>query len=255
MPRGSDDQSEFSLYETQFEVVRADTPALLDRVYRLRYQVYCVENAFEDPAQNLGGREIDIDDDRAAHILLIHRESGEAAGTARVIFPDKRRERLLPVEHALEPTAVHCFRDFPLQSTGEISRFAVSKAFRRRRGEIRHADNGFSPDTETAALPDRRIMPFITFGLLRGVLAICLERGLSHVTALMEPPLLRLLKRFALEFQPLGDLVEHHGLRQPCIALVHDLVSQVRDESSPLWPHFDLELSQSANRLLRPTLA
>src|SRR5437879_4999781 len=73
------------LYTNHFDVIRADTPALLDRVYEIRYQVYCLENAFEDPAQNLGGREIDADDDRAAHVLLIHRESGEAAGTARVI--------------------------------------------------------------------------------------------------------------------------------------------------------------------------
>src|SRR3954454_20844184 len=75
------------LYTRHFDVVRADTPALLNRVYELRYQVYCVENAFEDPAESLGGREIDADDDRAVHVLLIHRESGEAAGTARVIFP------------------------------------------------------------------------------------------------------------------------------------------------------------------------
>ena len=26
-----------------FEIVRADTPALLEEVFRLRYQVYCVE--------------------------------------------------------------------------------------------------------------------------------------------------------------------------------------------------------------------
>ena len=43
------------LYTRHFDVVRADTPALLDRVYELRYQVYCLENAFENPAANLGG--------------------------------------------------------------------------------------------------------------------------------------------------------------------------------------------------------
>src|SRR5712675_2520849 len=89
------------LYTNHFDVIRADTSALLDRVYEIRYQVYCVENAFEDPAQNLDGREIDGDDDRAAHVLLIHRESGEAAGTARVIFPDQRRP--LPIARVLDP--------------------------------------------------------------------------------------------------------------------------------------------------------
>ena len=28
-----------------FEILRADTPALLEEVFRLRYQVYCVEGA------------------------------------------------------------------------------------------------------------------------------------------------------------------------------------------------------------------
>ena len=51
-------------YNAIFDVFRADTPELLDRVYRLRHQVYCVENAFEDPKLHLDGREIDADDDR-----------------------------------------------------------------------------------------------------------------------------------------------------------------------------------------------
>src|SRR3977135_1622652 len=113
------------VYTSHFDVIRADTPALLDRVYEIRYQVYCLENAFEDPAQNLGGREIDTDDDRAAHVLLIHRESGEAAGTARVIFPE--RQRPLPVERILDPGGQRLFSRLPAQTTGEISRFAVSK--------------------------------------------------------------------------------------------------------------------------------
>jgi len=29
-------------YNEYFDIVRADTPALLDEAYRLRYQVYCL---------------------------------------------------------------------------------------------------------------------------------------------------------------------------------------------------------------------
>jgi ribosomal protein L15E len=36
-------QEFLSCYRQHFEVVRADTPSLLDEAYRLRYQVYCVE--------------------------------------------------------------------------------------------------------------------------------------------------------------------------------------------------------------------
>src|SRR5438105_15192774 len=106
------------LYPNHFDVIRADTPALLDRVYEIRYQVYCLENAFEDPAQNLGGREIDGDDDRAAHVLLIHRESGEAAGTARVIFPDCSHRRPLPIERILDADGPRLFTHLPALATG-----------------------------------------------------------------------------------------------------------------------------------------
>ena len=40
-------QDFLSCYREHFEVVRASTPILLDQAYRLRYQVYCVENSYE----------------------------------------------------------------------------------------------------------------------------------------------------------------------------------------------------------------
>jgi N-acyl amino acid synthase of PEP-CTERM/exosortase system len=218
-----------TLYQSQYEVLRANSPELLDRVYRLRYQVYCIENQFEDPDQNLGGRETDCDDNRAGHVLLIHRQSGEAAGTARVIFPERSQERPLPVERVLDRDGLRAFRRLPGESTGEISRFAVSKAFRRRR-----LADGYS-GVSRLWKAEQRIMPCITFGLFCGILDICLDRGISHVSAVMEPALLRLLKRFGLHFAPVGGLIEYHGLRQPCVAPLHDLINHVRDESRLLW--------------------
>ena len=238
------------LYTNHFDVIRADTPALLDRVYEIRYQVYCLENAFEDPAQNHGGREIDTDDDRAAHVLLIHRESGEAAGTARVIFPE--RQRPLPVERILDPVGQRLFSRLPTQTTGEVSRFAVSKAFRRRRGEDRYADVG---DSAPRALAEQRVMPFITFGLLRGIVGTCLQSGLTHTTAVMEPPLIRLLKRFGLDFRSVGGLVEYHGLRQPCVARLHDLIDHARCERNSLWLYAKDEVSRHRDHSLGPVLA
>ena len=227
------------LYTRHFDVVRADTSALLDRVYEIRYQVYCVENAFEDPAENPGGREIDAEDDRAAHVLLIHRESGVAAGTARVILPDRRRP--LPIQRVLDSEGRRLFAHLPAHTVGEVSRFAVPKAFRRRRGEDRYADVGMN---EPMAAPEQRVMPFITFGLFRGIIGACLENGLSHMTAVMEAPLIRLLKRFGLDFHAFGGVVEYHGLRQPCVARVFDLVEHVRGENGKLWSYAKEEVSR-----------
>ncbi len=243
------------LYTNHFDVIRADTPVLLDRVYEIRYQVYCLENAFEDPAQNLGRREIDTDDDRAAHVLLIHLESGEAAGTARVIFPDTSRRRPLPVERVLDPDGQRLFRRLPAQTTGEISRFAISKAFRRRRSEDRYADVGLNTLSAKSSSSVKCVMPFITFGLLRGIVGTCLQSGLTHTTAVMEPPLIRLLKRFGLDFQSVGGLVEHHGVRQPCVARLHDLIEHARCERNSLWLYAKDEVSRHMDHSLGRVLA
>src|SRR5437660_11896620 len=80
-------QDFLSCYREHFEVVRASTPSLLDEVYRLRYQVYCVERRFESTADQVDGREVDIDDPRSVHVLLIHRRTGAIAGTVRAILP------------------------------------------------------------------------------------------------------------------------------------------------------------------------
>lgn len=208
-----------SLYTKHFKAIRADTRELRETVYQIRHQVYCVENPLADPVQNRDGREIDADDDRAAHVLLIHRESGEAAGTARVIFPDCRRA--LPIERILDPGGRRLFSRLPIDSMGEVSRFAVTKAFRHGRGEDRFGLG------ETGA--EQRLLPFITVGLLRDLASICLEGGLTHIAVVMEPPLVRLLTRFGLDFHPVGGLVEYHGQRQPCVARLHDLIDRERE--------------------------
>lgn len=230
------------IYQDRFHVVRADAQGLRDRVYRIRYQVYCVENPFEDPAENPDGREIDAEDERAAHILLVHRESGADAGTARVIFPDTEREQPLPIQRVLDPAGRRFFRRLPWRTTGEVSRFAVPKTFRRRLGEERHADIGWHPDAVQSWPADRRLMPFITFGLLCGVLDICLEHRLTHIAAIMEPPLIRLMRRFGLDFQFLGGPVAYHGFRQPCVARLDDLIDHARSEGNLLWQYAGAEV-------------
>jgi N-acyl amino acid synthase of PEP-CTERM/exosortase system len=121
-------QEFLSCYRQHFEVVRADTPSLLDDAYRLRYQVYCVENRYEDPGQQANGRERDVYDDRSVHSLLIHRRSGVAAGTMRVILPGTVTQDLpLPINTVTDSGLQQLLRQLPPSHTAEISRFAVSK--------------------------------------------------------------------------------------------------------------------------------
>src|SRR3974390_2579583 len=195
-------------YDRHFDVIRAATPSLVREAYRLRYQVYCVENPFEDPEQHISACESDDDDDRSIHTLLLHRRTGEIAGTSRVILPDQSRP--LPMATLLQGSDRRRF-DRSVAHTAELSRFAVTKQFRQRRGEECLGD-------ATLIETERRLMPFISLGLIRGMFGICLEHGITHLAAVMEPPLIRILHRLGLHFTPKGGIVMHHGPLQPSLA-------------------------------------
>jgi N-acyl amino acid synthase of PEP-CTERM/exosortase system len=238
-------------YEQYFKVLKAETPDLRDQAFRLRYQVYCVENPFEDPAEHRDGRETDEYDERSAHILLVHRDSGAAIGTARVILPrHDDGPGPLPIQQVLEPDHRRIFERLPLRRTAEISRFAVGKALRhhwRRKPASPH--DAQSHGTGRTAFPDlSRELPaseklltrYVTFGLLRGILDTCLEHGILHLAAVMEPALIRALARFGLDFEPIGNRVDYHGIRQPCVARLANLIERVRGHRTPLWQYLNL---------------
>lgn len=220
-------------YADHFTVVRADTPELLDEVFRLRYQVYCLENSgFESADEHQDGREQDTDDDRSIHALLMHRRTGAFAGTVRVILPSSSRP--LPIHSLLAAQDTELLSQLPpARNLAEISRFAVSKEFRRRRGEERYADADW-PDNGPSISDERRALPFITFGLLRGVLEICREQRVPWIGAVMEPALIRIFQRFGVNFERIGEPVEHHGTRWCGVARLADLVSQGRARNTPL---------------------
>ena len=209
-----------ALYDQYFSVVPANTPALLDEAYALRYQVYCVEHQFEDPARQSGQREVDAHDPHSVHAVLIYRPSGKVVGCVRLILPDLARHVGLPISSLLSQADQEHFSQFAPATTAEISRYAVSKEFRRRAGEELYPDIN-STLTSYAA---RRLAPHMSLGLIRGIARLAAEHGVTHVCAVMAPALLRLLERFGLTFERLGPPIDYHGERQPCIAAVEGLL-------------------------------
>jgi N-acyl amino acid synthase of PEP-CTERM/exosortase system len=82
---------------------------------------------------------------------------------------------------------------------------------------------------------ERRLLPHITYGLMRAVLVMSLGHNITHLCAVMPTALLRLAARFGLHFEPVGGPVEYHGLRQPCYAALDDLVAGVRAARRDVW--------------------
>ena len=211
-------------------MVRADTPALQDALFRLRYQVYCVENHFENPADFPDGRETDAWDASALHAALIHRPTDAVIGGVRLIPPGAHS---LPIRQVIGAEENRVLDVFPPQHSAEISRYTVSRIFRRRVGEKQFADSSL-PDWSSPA-EHRRILPNITLGLMRAVLGFCAERDIRYLFATMAPALLRLLDGFGLHFERLGPCVSFHGLRQPCFASYSDLLSGLRRQNADFY--------------------
>jgi N-acyl amino acid synthase of PEP-CTERM/exosortase system len=237
----TDDQRLFDLYNAYFRVVRADTDELRADVYRLRFHVYAVEHKFERPDDFPDGQEKDIFDDHSVHSLLIHRPSETIAGTVRLILPDPARSiGSLPIDHVCSDPVLGGSPELPRTCTAEVSRFAVSKSFRRRLGEAGSpsgvTEESLRAEEEKAAhMGDRRIAPHITLGLIQSLVEMSIEHGVTHWCAVMERALLRLLTKIGIHFQDAGPLVEYHGRRQPCYRNLHDLLETVKQERFDVW--------------------
>ena len=221
----------FTTYNQYFETRLAVTPHLLEEAYRLRYQVYCVENKFEDPSEHPDGLEIDAFDDHSLHSVLVHRETGRVVGTVRLILP------LLGGTATDLPIQTVCRRPLPFTyaTAAEVSRFSISKGFRRR------MTDGIYPDEKSSSrragqMPyDRRLQPFIVLGLISGLVEMSAAHGITHWCTIMMPALIRLLTRIGIHFHPLGPMVEHHGMRQPCYRNLDSLLRQVKQEKPEIW--------------------
>ena len=216
----SDPLERFNAY---FKLVSANTRALMEAAFALRYQVYCIERRFEDPAQQQGGLETDQFDRHAVHSLLFHRSIDEAIGTARLILPEARPNSL-PIQQLLKKNGLNAGDYFPSESAAEISRFAISKEFRRR---------DLGPLSAEAERERRSYLPCL--GLMQILLRQSVELGIEYWGAVMEPQLLRWMAMLGMRFQPVGPMVSHHGLRQPSYCHLPTMFREMAQTKPEFW--------------------
>lgn len=224
----------FDTFGRYFEVVPVKTDAQLLQALQLRYQVYCVETGFEDARQHPDALERDHYDARSVHSLLIYRETGQVAGTVRLVLPDPADpEAPFPVESHCGALIRRPVSGPHRQQLAEISRFCISREFKRRLAETGSPWGGAASVDER--LTQRRMIPHITVGLFTGIVRMSAEHGIRYWYAVMEPTLLRFLQRFGIHFESIGPLVNYHGERQPCFALSDQVLGNMRAECFPVW--------------------
>jgi hypothetical protein len=75
----------------------------------------------------------------------------------------------------------------------------------------------------------------LRLALVQGLVRMSAENGVTHWCAVMERSLLRLLRASAINFEPVGQMVEHHGMRQPSVCSVSTVLQQMRIEQPAIW--------------------
>jgi N-acyl amino acid synthase of PEP-CTERM/exosortase system len=213
----------YDAFLTAFRVQIADTCSLKEQSYRLRHQVYCIENEFEPRSPD--GLERDRFDCRARHALLFHRDSDLAVGTVRLILPDPEgAPGSLPI-HAVCPPDVLRAAGLPASHTAEISRFALSRA------RLRHLQDAARGEGDA-----RRVLSLACLGLLSALRHVAVEHGVTHAVAVMEPSLRRRLGMIGVSLEPLGGPVQYHGLRVPCHTRLDRFDLGLQQDRPELWP-------------------
>jgi N-acyl amino acid synthase of PEP-CTERM/exosortase system len=224
----------FEQFNSHFETVTADKPDLLSVALQIRYQVYCLENPFEKPTDHDDKFERDQFDSHSVHSLLLHRPTGDALGTVRLVLPlTAAPEESFAIQKLCCARGVKDSGLFPLKSTAEVSRFSLSREIRRTTAMKNLCGRGSTlSDTQNVL---RCSSPLMRLGLIQSLARMSIQNGITHWCAVMEPTLLRMLAAVAIRFEPIGSLVDFHGLRQPCFCNVAEVLECVKRERPAFW--------------------
>ena len=229
-----------SIFNSVFSVQLATSPETINEVFKLRYQVYCIDRPFEDPNCFADKREHDAYDPRSTHALIRHKMTGDSVAAVRLVMAGDHPEQTdFPMEgpcfHRMDQTAQEALADAPRHQIAEISRMAVSREFRRRLTEETSVSGISEPAYYSDSENGKRAMPYISLGLFCAILQMSVKHGITHWMAVMEPAQLRLLKRFGVEFDHVGPVMEYHGSRRPAFTEAASLIEGMRNRRPDVW--------------------
>lgn len=225
-------------FHRYFEVVMADTPELLKEVFKIRYQVLCMEKRLPgfEWSQYLDEQERDDYDDHSVHVILKHRPSERYIGTVRLIlFDPLQPDKPFPIElHTQIDSQLFDINNLERQHTAEISRFLVLSQFNRRRADLRDLKERRT-EAGNNAQSDRRSFPYLGLALAYGTVLLSRKNGIKNWLSVMDPALNRLLSYFGLDLDPIGPIVDYHGLRRPYFRKVADALDNMCQKNLQIW--------------------
>ena len=218
------------MFDTHFDVLLCDTTESRDWHYELRYDVYCIDRAYENASAFPDKRERDNHDAESVHFLVRNRTNGQFVASMRLVVGEPSE---LPFWH-------HCQLDKPkehaaLGKSAEISRLSIIPAYRNwrmRANEVSgNADIVRENDMGTVVELRERRYPDILVGLLRAGYHYSFASGIDHWFALQSDSLSHILLGLGFNMQPAGPLQDYRGMRRPYLSELSQFLSGVEGKS------------------------
>lgn len=228
-------QSFLSGYYDTFDIVRVDTDDMREKLFQLRYTVFCEENNCDDPANFTDRLLKEVYDEWAVHFVLVHRETGEVVGGASIVLPpDERTENVFPVQAQCDHPLIHM--ETEVRRLCEISRLFMAPKFRRRPEDGRFLPAYYEQDWGFKLLDGkldyfRRRIPYAPLGLLKAVFETALHNGVMDCVWVAESAQLQGLQSIGLSYRVLGPRLDGPVPRQPIIFNIKIALDNMREEN------------------------
>jgi N-acyl amino acid synthase of PEP-CTERM/exosortase system len=185
----------------------------LGEIYRLRYDVYCREQLLLDVERGDDGHMRDKWDESSIHIAATNTE-GAVIGGFRLVVDSPLGFPIEQHTSSLSPF----FASLSRARTVEVSHLVIAKDYRSARGF------GQLHVRATSSLAGQLQYPRLLLGLFRTMIVTCIHQGHENLIVAVHESLWRLLKRFGLEFEPMGKPIQYYGSVSPYVASIDDLL-------------------------------
>ena len=201
------------IFGRHFSVILADAEAERERVFDLRFRVFCEELGFA--MKNRNGLESDDYDNSSLHCLIHHNPSHTDVGCVRLVLPGERGGGL-PFEkfglRYVDRTLLDWRKLDPTRCC-EISRLAVLDEFRRplKVFDATANANNVSAFVERRQTPRR--MPPVALALYQAMVALTLHHQFEHTFMVGEPRLQRHLASYNITMHQISPTFEYFGQR------------------------------------------
>ena len=172
-------------FSSKFVFYTSEKEGELEEIYKIRYEVYCLERQYLDKNNYPDCKERDIWDKQSVHFVLRNIITNELAASVRLIFDSKYG---FPIEKNFQ--LEFTFDNRKRNEFAEISRLIVARKYRKQ---------------------------FLLLALVRGMYLYVQSKGIKHAFCVLDDSLHPILKKIGFPFKQIGKPSAYQGITTPYV--------------------------------------